>query len=109
MPPMMKMTAAFMDIQNNSSQKVILLKVSSSLATNTELHTHIKNNNGTALMQKMQNITIEANSTNELIHGGDHVMIMGLNQKLKAGDMHTLIFHFSDGSSKEKQIMVKRL
>jgi copper(I)-binding protein len=109
MPPMMKMTAAFMKIKNTSSKNVIITSVSSNLSKFTEMHTHILNDQGTAFMSKMEKIEIKANSTYTLEKGGDHIMFIGLQKPLKIGDTHELMLHFNDGTSKEITIEVKKL
>ena len=108
MPPSMDMTAAFMTISNKSSDNVKIIGVTSDLSDNTEIHTHIIKKDGTAVMSQMQNIVINSNKKRELKKGGDHIMFIGLKDKLKENNTYNLNIHFSDGSQKKQKIKVKK-
>ncbi len=98
-PPNLPNSASFMKITNNSNKKISLISVNSTVAKNIELHEHVKSN-GMMKMQQIQSIEIPANSTVELKPGGLHVMLIGLNKKLKATDkVDSFKFNFSDDTS----------
>ncbi len=98
-PPNLKSSASFMKITNNSNKSISLMSVDSDIAKDIELHEHIMNN-GMMKMQQVTHINIPANSTIVLKPGGLHVMLIGLNKKLKVGDkVNSFTFNFSNKTS----------
>ena len=98
-PPNLKSSASFMKITNNSNKSISLMSVDSDIAKDVELHEHIMNN-GMMKMQQVTHINIPANSTIVLKPGGLHVMLIGLNKKLKVGDkVNSFTFNFSNKTS----------
>ena len=80
-PPNAKNSAAFMKIENKSSNDIELLSASSNISKVTEIHTHIEEN-GMRKMVQIPNIKIPAKSSVELKPGGLHLMFIGLNEQL---------------------------
>jgi len=109
MPPMMNMTAAFMQIKNNSSSIVILVDLKSNLSKFTQLHESVKNKNGAYDMIHLETLNIKPHSSVYLQRGGKHVMFMNLNEKLKLNNTYNVKFYFKDGSKLEKQMSIKEL
>lgn len=107
-PPNLLNSASFMKITNQSSKAILLQSASSDVAKNVELHEHVMNN-GMMKMQQVSHIEIPANSSMTLQPGGYHVMLIGLNKKLKEGDAVTQIkLSFSNGENIElKNIPIK--
>lgn len=101
-------SASFMKITNQSSKPILLQSASSDVAKNVELHEHVMDN-GMMKMQQVAHIEIPANSSMTLQPGGYHVMLIGLNKKLKDGDAVTQIkLSFSNGENIElKNIPIK--
>lgn len=98
-PPNLKNSASFMKITNNGNSDVSLVSVDSNIAKNVELHEHTMNN-GMMKMQQVAQINIPANSTIMLKPGGLHVMLIGLNKKLKVNEkVDSFTFNFSDKTS----------
>jgi len=108
MPPMMKMTAAFLDIKNLSSKSIKIVNVSSDLSEFTEMHTHKLKEDGTAVMTQLKELVIDQNSVHSLKKGGDHIMFIGLKKKLVLGDRHKLKLYLSNGSMKEIILEIKK-
>jgi copper(I)-binding protein len=109
MPPMMKMTAGFMKINNNSDKSIKIIKVTSNLSKFTEMHTHKLKKDGTAVMSQLDFISIDANSYHILKKGGDHIMFIGLQKKLKEGEIHNLTLYLDDGTTTTVSLEVKKL
>jgi copper(I)-binding protein len=107
-PPNLSNSASFMKITNSSNKTISLLSVNSNIAENIELHEHVMSN-GMMKMQQIPSIKVPANSTIELKPGGLHVMLIGLNKKLKMGEkVDSFTFNFSDKTSMTiKDIPVK--
>ena len=98
-PPNLPNSASFMKIVNSGDKTVFLLSANSNIAKNVELHEHVMSN-GMMKMQQVKNIKIPAKSTVELKPGGLHVMLLGLNKKLKPHDkVDAITLNFSDKTS----------
>jgi len=98
-PPNLPNSASFMKIVNSGNKTVFLLSANSNIAKNVELHEHVMSN-GMMKMQQVKNIKIPAKSTVELKPGGLHVMLLGLNKKLKPHDkVDAITLNFSDKTS----------
>lgn len=101
------MSAAFLSLKNEGDQPVTLTGASSPVAQKTELH-EMALVDGDAVMQKMDGgIRIDPGSGQILMPGGRHVMLMGLDDELAAGDEVDLVLEFSDGSSQQLTVPVK--
>lgn len=87
--------AAFMMLVNHTDQDDRLIDVRSDVAKRVELHTHIDKGNGVLQMGEIEGgIAILAGETHMMKRGGDHVMLMGLNQSFVQGETITVIFEF---------------
>ena len=96
-PPNAPASAAFMVISNSGSAPRQLLKAQSPVAKTVELHTHI-NEGGMMKMRAVPFIAIKAGGQTELKPGSYHVMLIGLTQPLKDGDLVAITLTFDDGS-----------
>lgn len=93
--PMAKSGAAFMTIMNQSGQDDHLLSVSSQIASRTELHTH--KDNGEGVMQMLhveEGFALPNGGMLQLARGGNHVMFMGLTERLEHGKVFSLTLSF---------------
>ena len=89
---MAKSGAAFMQIMNMTDTDDRLVAATASVAKRVELHTHIESDDGVMLMREVEGgFEIAAGQGRMLARGGDHVMLMGLTQKVMDGD----IIHFT--------------
>ena len=107
-PPGQMNSASFMMLNNDDEKSVSLVSGSSSVAKVVELHNHI-NENGVMKMRQIEKIDIPANGMAHLQPGGLHVMLIGLKKDLMEGDNIDLNLEFSDGSSQELTIPVKKV
>ena len=92
-PMMERAGAAYLVLQNNGAAEDRLLSVESDVAKTPELH-ETKESGGMMSMLPVPNIPVPANGTAELKPGGLHVMLIGLNRELKAGDKVQLTLNF---------------
>ena len=88
--------AAYMILQNHTSEDVALIGASSDAAMAVEIHLSAVDAAGTMQMTKQESVTVPANGELELKPGSYHVMMMGLKQDLKAGDKISLTLHFKN-------------
>ncbi len=107
-PPMAKMSAAYMTITNNSKKDISLLEASSNIAKAVELHTHFKVD-GIMKMRKVESIKIPAQSSTQLKPKSYHIMFIGLKEKLPEGKEVKLKLKFSNGEKLELNAIAKKL
>ncbi len=101
-------SAVFMNITNKENKVIKLISASSLASKKAELHTHVKENE-MMKMVKVEDFEIAPNETLELKPGGNHIMLLGLKNELKAGDKIDLKLEFEGQSVELKDIIVKDL
>ena len=92
--PGVDVTAGFATIKADIDLKV--MKVSNKNFKNIELHS-MKMTYGVMEMRKLVEPKIGPNSPLVLSPGNDHLMLFGINEKLKSGENLDLTFVFKDG------------
>lgn len=95
--PGTQVSSAYFTIENNSSNEVALISVSSDISDKIELHQHSMNN-GMMKMAQVSKISVDANGQTILQPFGLHVMIFNLKAALKAGEQVTFTLTFDDES-----------
>ncbi len=78
--------AAYMKIHNMGDAADMIVAASSPLAERVEMHTHTMTD-GVMKMRKVEGIELPAKAHTELKPGGLHLMIFGLKQAVKKGEM----------------------
>ena len=105
--PTAKAGGVFMTLMNHSDQDDRLIAVQSDVAKRIELHTHTEHDDGVMKMTKIEGgIALPAGGMHVMKRGGDHVMLMGLNQSLTQGDTITLTLIFDQAGEVEIQVPV---
>ena len=107
-PPHAKNSAAFMQINNNSSSDIKLIAAVSEISDHVELHTHISED-GLMKMRQVKEILIAAEDKTTLQPGGYHVMFIGLKNGLKADNTVTIKLYFDNGEEVIVQAPVKKI
>jgi copper(I)-binding protein len=97
------MTGSFMTINNSGDAAVTLVGGSSPDAGRIEIHEVIDG----AMQPMAGGLVIPADGSVMLRMGGYHVMLMDLNNEIKAGDEVTVTLEFSDGQSVKYTAPVK--
>jgi len=92
-------SAAYLTIANTSATPHALVGVSSSVAKQVELHETVVSAGGNAMMQPVAQVPVPARGRAELKQGSYHVMLIGLQQTLKAGDRVDLTLRFASGDT----------
>jgi len=85
--------ASYLTIMNHGNHTEKLIGVMAPVAKRVELHTH-KNDNGIMRMRQIKSIPIPANGSVKLKPGGHHIMMIGLNRKLKMSEEFPLTLFF---------------
>ncbi len=107
-PPGLKVSAAYMTLQNNTDAEKKLVGVSSDSAKNAELHEHV-HKDGMMQMREVESISIPANSSTMIEPGGYHIMLIGLTKAIKSGDLLNMELKFDDGKKQIIKIEVKKI
>jgi copper(I)-binding protein len=85
--PTAKVGAIFFVIENGTEKDVHLSAAKSDIAGKVELHTHIDKGDGIMAMVEIEGgVEVEAGYRSKFKRGGNHVMLMDMNQSLKTGD-----------------------
>ncbi len=92
-------TALFLTIQNNADAPDMLLEAKSDVAKMVQIHLSEIDANGVASMHEVEGVEIPANGIAELKPGSYHIMLMGLKQEIKEGDMITFTLVFQNAGS----------
>ncbi|MFN8532832.1 MAG: copper chaperone PCu(A)C [Dehalococcoidia bacterium] len=83
-----------------------LVSVSSDVAKAAEIH-QTMTEGGVARMAPVTAIEVPANGSVELKPGGYHIMLIGLNRELRAGESFPLTLKFASGASGVVTVTVK--
>lgn len=105
-PPMVKTSAAYMQLQSRDTVERFLVDASTPVAGAVELHMHIADG-GVMRMRRIPHIHLPPDQTVALEPGGEHIMLFDLNTPLIAGAKVPLTLVFEDGSRKEIQAEVR--
>lgn len=93
------MAAVFGVLSNTGIDAAHVIAGSSPAAGRVEIHEVVPDAGGTTTMRpKAGGLIIPAEGTHELVPGGDHLMLMDLEQPLRPGGEVSLTVVFEDGS-----------
>lgn len=101
-----KSAAGYMAISNEGATAERLIGVETSAAQKSQIHTTETSADGVARMMHLEALEIPAGETVVLERGGMHVMLMGLTQSLKEGDMVPATLIFEQAGRVEVEFMV---
>lgn len=99
--------AVYFVIENGIGENDTLLSVSSEIASATEVHMSMGDDNGVMSMQMQESVLVPARGRVEFKPGGLHVMFVGLTRDLKIGDTITLTLNFEKAGEIIVQVEVK--
>ncbi|WP_119678714.1 copper chaperone PCu(A)C [Indioceanicola profundi] len=103
---MAKAGGAFLVIRDVSGEGDRLVSASSPVAEKTELHTHSMEN-GVARMRPVgEPLELPAGGVLEMLPGGNHVMFIGLNERLAPGATVPLTLSFERAGEVEVEVRV---
>jgi len=102
------MTAVFGTVHNDTDQPVTLVGGSSAAAASVEVHTMVKQADGTMKMTKKEGgLPVPAGGSVELAPGHDHIMLIGLRAPLENGSDVTLVLRTAQGQDLEWIVPVR--
>ena len=105
-PPMVKTSAAFMQIQNSGESEHFVVGASTPAAGAVELHMHT-NDDGVMRMRRIPHIHLPPGQTVVLQPGGLHIMLFDLKSAINPGDELPVTLTFDDGSTKDISAVVR--
>lgn len=100
-------SAVYFTIRNSSTAGDELVKVSSDVADSVEIHMSSVDASGTMMMRPLEAVEIPAHTAVELEPGGMHVMLVGLNEDLIAGESITITLHFKNAANLTIEVPIK--
>jgi periplasmic copper chaperone A len=100
--------AVYLTIRNSASAPDRLIKASSAIAKNVELHT-MSLNDGVMEMRPVEAIDVPASGEVALKPGGFHVMLIGLNKALTPGETFDVTLQFEKAGPVTVQASVRAL
>lgn len=106
--PVSKNGVVFLKIYNASDTSRKLIAVEADVSVHAELHTHIMDGD-VMMMREVEGYDIPAGEEIILQPKGHHIMLMGLNAPLQAGDAFPLTLIFEDGGRFDIMVTVKPL
>ena len=89
-----QVAAAFLGVMNHADADDRLIGVSSDAAKRVQLHTHREKDGVMSMIHAEEGFAVPAGEVTKLARGGDHVMLMGLTEPLKQGDVITVTLTF---------------
>ena len=93
-----EMTAMFGEIVNDTGTDLHIASIETDVAETVEMHEMVMGDDGSMIMQEFEGgFTLPAGETFVLDPGGDHFMLIGLLDELKAGEVVTLTVNFDEG------------
>jgi hypothetical protein len=93
------MTAIFGTLDNPTDQVITVVSGASPVASMVELHEVAMVGGAMKMRPKAGGFVIPAHGSHELTPGGDHIMLMGLKQAVKAGDPVTATLTVTGGAT----------
>ena len=101
--------AAYAKLVNNGKIADRLIAVKSPAARRVQLHTHIMDGNIMKMRRVEGGIAIAPGKSVTMKPGGNHIMLMGLQKKLVAGEQFPLIFVLEKAGEIKAMIRIGKL
>ncbi len=105
-PPVVKTSAAFMQLRSDDSVERFLVNAESPVAGVVELHMH-EHDDGVMRMRRIVHIHLPPKKDVSLEPGGLHIMLFDLKKTLKPGDSVPITLIFDDDSRKTIEAPVR--
>ncbi len=102
-----RMFAAYLDIKNNTNEPLVLTDIKSASFSSVMLH-QSSVVNGMATMRHLETLVIPIKKQVKLEPNGKHIMLMGATENIWEKQNFSLTFEFSNGSSIEQTILLKK-
>ncbi len=107
-PPGQTVSAAFLQIENNSEKARFIINATSPVSRVVELHSHV-HENGMMKMRRVEAIEIPAMGKTVLKPGGLHIMLIDLHDSLKLDQKVSITLEFKDGTQQNFEAPVRKI
>lgn len=104
-PPGAAVGAAYVTLANRTGSDDCLVSAATPAAEKVMVHESIEED-GVAKMRPLEIVTVPASGTLEMHPGGTHMMLMGLSEPLKEGDILPLTLVFEKAGEMTVQVEV---
>lgn len=102
-------TALYFDIQNSGSSEDRVVSINTPISDSAEIHNTIIDSRGIAKMVRLEEVKIASNNSLKFAPGGMHVMLIGLNKEIRAGEEYQININFKNSGTKTVTAKVKGL
>lgn len=102
-------SAAYMTIENHGEAADRLVEVAFEGSSRVELHESFVDEQGMARMRRVDSVEVPPGGEARLAPGGLHVMLIGLDRPLMAGDSASLLLHFEVSGQRPLTAEVKSM
>ena len=102
-------TALYFDIQNSGNTEDIIVSINTPFSEKAEIHNSVIDDDGTAKMVKIEEVTIATGDKIRFAPGGMHVMLIGLSKDINAGEEYEFNIIFQKEGKKTLKAKVKGL
>ncbi len=99
--------AVYFVIQNDTARDDALISANTDIASATEAHMSMMNDQDVASMQMQDAVQIPASDSVTFKPGGLHIMLVDLKQNLNLGDTFSLILQFEKAGEITVQVEVR--
>lgn len=104
--PGQKVAAGYLELKNRTDRAYTLVSASSPVATTTQIHT-VSMQGGVARMRQVTSLVLPARGELKLAPGGNHLMLMGLKQRLVPGQRIAVTLRFAGGAQVRTMLQVQ--
>ena len=100
--------ALYFEVINGGSGEDRVVSVDTTLSERTEIHSTNIDSKGLATMEKLEEVVVPSGESVVFAPGGTHVMLIGLNKKIKAGEEYQIKVNFKNSGNKTATARVKK-
>ncbi len=99
LPPTQTSTAAYMTLVNRGQQPLAVTGASASIAQRVEIHT-TREVDGMVRMERLPQLQLAPGEQVQLVPGGTHIMLLGLERMPQAGETVRLCLELAPGGQR---------
>ncbi|MBX2878725.1 MAG: copper chaperone PCu(A)C [Granulosicoccus sp.] len=108
-PPVAGNGAAYVSLHNMAPEQDRLVGARSDAADMVQIHDHVMENGLMKMRHLSKGVAIPRGETVEFKPGGKHIMLVGLNEPLVAGEQFELILQFENAGEKSVTVKIREM
>jgi len=101
-------TAIYLTLNNADTKAHQLVNATSPAAKQIQLHRSLQEKDKVAML-RLNDVMLPAQANTKFMPNGLHIMLLGLNQSIKAGEKISLTLIFEDGSYHTLDVVVQNM